>query len=173
MFINPSTTDVVCTTTAEALAMGKFVICPKHPSNQFFQHMSNCRMYTNDTEFVKTTLKALSDDPAPLTQEERHELSWEAANERFLKSADLMNYNDLSENEAESSSTTQASSFMTLSLKTENLKKKMEDASTFLHFKISGYERMRVFLGAIPKTLEPDEELNKELRLDRLITEEG
>lgn len=167
VFINPSTTDVLCTTTAEALAMGKIVVCAKHPSNQFFDHFSNCRMYTNDAEFVKTTLKALSDDPTPLTDKERHELSWEAATERFLRSADLLNSNKFSENAVDcpESSTTNQGSFMALSLRREDLKKKIEDASAFLHFKISGNERMRVFLGALPKSLEPDEELSKELGL--------
>lgn len=157
VFINPSTTDVVCTTTAEALAMGKIVVCANHPSNDFFKQFPNCYMYDNGDEFVKLTLKALSEEPAPLTDDLRHELSWEAATERFLRAAELNNIT--------SPSPTSSTSKTFMYVSSHELMERLGDASAILHNTVSGIEVARRVFGAIPMTLQPDEQLSKELGL--------
>ncbi|XP_019413860.1 PREDICTED: digalactosyldiacylglycerol synthase 2, chloroplastic-like [Lupinus angustifolius] len=155
LFLNPSTTDVVCTTTAEALAMGKIIVCANHCSNDFFKQFTNCWTYDDSDEFVKLTLKALAEEPAQLTDAERHNLSWEAATERFLKAVDL----DKPYDRTLSRST---SNYMSTSL---NLQQTVEDASAFVHHVASGFEISRRIFGAIPDSLQPDEQLRKELGL--------
>mmetsp|Transcript_18964 Transcript_18964/g.26766 ORF Transcript_18964/g.26766 Transcript_18964/m.26766 type:complete len:945 (-) Transcript_18964:1343-4177(-) len=83
VFINPSTSEVLCTTVAEALAMGKFVIVPSHPSNDFFAQFPNCLTYTSKEEFVGNLYYTLTHSPEPLIKEYAFALSWAAATERL------------------------------------------------------------------------------------------
>lgn len=97
IFVNPSTSEVLCTTVSEALAMGKFVVLPSHPSNDFFAQFPNCLPYTNKEEFVGNLYYAMTHSPAPLTEEYAYALSWAAATERLeaagsisVEEADMM-----------------------------------------------------------------------------------
>lgn len=87
VFVNPSLSEVLCTTTAEALAMGKFVIVPYHPSNYWFFQFPNCLPYRNKLEFAANLRWALSHNPEPLTAEQAMEFSWQAATERLFQAA--------------------------------------------------------------------------------------
>ncbi len=87
IFVNPSITEVLCTTTAEAIAMGKWAIIPSHPSNAFFVQFPNCLPYRNRREFVSTMKYAMANDPPPLLSDLVQLLSWEAATTRCVKSA--------------------------------------------------------------------------------------
>jgi hypothetical protein len=87
IFVNPSITEVLCTSTAEATAMGKFVIIPDHPSNKFFHQFPNCFLYKTKAEFVEFLQYAITHEPEPLSDDLIHVLTWEAATERFIEAS--------------------------------------------------------------------------------------
>jgi digalactosyldiacylglycerol synthase len=94
VLINPSTSDVLCTVTVEALAMGKHVVLARHPSNRFFQEYFASRSHFFNPGDVESFIEAVQEavaagPPQPLPEEERRELTWEAANERLFTSAEV------------------------------------------------------------------------------------
>mmetsp|Transcript_11794 Transcript_11794/g.33995 ORF Transcript_11794/g.33995 Transcript_11794/m.33995 type:complete len:1399 (+) Transcript_11794:300-4496(+) len=89
VFVNPSISEVLCTTTFEALAMGKFAIIPVHPSNTFFLKFPNCLSYSNKMEFVANLWWAMTHDPEPLTGDLKREFTWEAATDRLIEASSI------------------------------------------------------------------------------------
>ena len=70
VFINASTSDVVATTSMEALAMGKWLICAHHACNTFVSQFRNCLVYHNPAEFSANLQRALLQEPPPLSPDE-------------------------------------------------------------------------------------------------------
>lgn len=83
VYVNASQSDVVCTATAEALAMGKSVVLLRHASNEFFARFRNTRFFETPAQFSEALSDALKSPPLPLSDGERAQLGWTAATTRF------------------------------------------------------------------------------------------
>jgi len=93
VLINPSTSDVLCTVTVEALAMGKHIVLARHVSNRFFERFKDrCHFFEigDVVSFTRAVKEALAaGDPSPLPAEDRYSLTWEAAVERLFDAAEV------------------------------------------------------------------------------------
>jgi hypothetical protein len=52
--------DVVATTSAEALAMGKWILVARHPENAFFEQFKACLIYDSSEDFVRWVMRDLA-----------------------------------------------------------------------------------------------------------------
>lgn len=143
--------------------MGKFVVCAEHPSNEFFRSFPNCLTYTTSEDFIAKVKEALESEPQPLTPEERYNLSWEAATQRFIEYSELNKVLNNTEDGAKFSSNNRKIIKKSVSL--PSLSQIFDGGLAFAHYCLTGNEFLRICTGAIPGTRDYDKQHCKDLNL--------
>lgn len=139
--------------------MGKFVVCSDHPSNDFFRAFPNCLTYKTPEDFVAKVKEAMAKEPLPLTPEQRYNLSWEAATQRFMEYSELDKVLNNPGTSSRSNNSLRKSSSM------PNLNDVVDGGLAFAHYCLTGNEFLRLCTGATPGTREYDNQQCKDLHL--------
>lgn len=82
IFINCSLSEVLCSSTLEALAMGMWVLLPIHPSTDIFKNFKNVRFFSNKKEAL-AILATISTQPPPGRDPLLAHYTWDEATERL------------------------------------------------------------------------------------------
>jgi digalactosyldiacylglycerol synthase len=134
--------------------MGKFVVCADHPSNDFFRSFPNCLTYKTSEDFVARVKEAMTRDPQPLTPEQRYNMSWEAATQRFMEHSELDKVLNSDSSECASSVTTESGKSrdtrMRRSASAPNMSDVVDGGLAFVHYCFTGSELLRLSTGAVP-----------------------
>ena len=90
IFVNPSMSDSLCTTTMEAIAMSRVVVIPDHISNHYYLNFSNVFRYDpNDLGALRDAiLRATRYKPQRLSHAETRMLTWKHATARLMNIMD-------------------------------------------------------------------------------------
>jgi digalactosyldiacylglycerol synthase len=143
--------------------MGKFVVCADHPSNEFFRSFPNCLTYNTSEEFVAKVKEALENEPRLLTPEQRYQLSWDAATQRFMEYSELDRVVNIEKGATKSNKNN--GKLIANSLSVPSLTELVDGGLAFAHNCLTGNEFLRLCTGAIPGTREYNKQHCEDLQL--------
>ena len=106
--------------------------------------------YKTSEDFVAKVKEALENEPQLLTPEQRYQLSWEAATQRFMEYSELDRVLN-KENDAAKSKTYNRK-LIAKSVSMPNLTELVDGGLAFAHYCVTGNEFLRLCTGAIPGT---------------------
>ncbi|KAG4396513.1 hypothetical protein GLYMA_19G200000v4 [Glycine max] len=120
-------------------------------------------LHRTSEDFVTKVKEALENEPYPLTPEQRYQLSWEAATQRFMEYSELDGILN-KENNGEKSRVDKGK-LIAKSASMPNLTELVDGGLAFAHYCLTGNEFLRLCTGAIPGTRDYDKQHCKDLHL--------